>query len=457
MKHLFLLITTLLLAAGTSIADTSLVDRLRQIKEISGLRVLNAAPYEEAYSFYYEQPVDHQAPGKGTFKQLVQLGHRDFQAPVVAILEGYSVESLQESELSNLLHANQLVIEHRFFQHSVPEGGIPWKELTIAQAAADQHEIIRTLREKVYPGTRWLSTGISKGGQTTIYHRYFYPDDVEVSVPYVAPLNLSYIDPRLGRYLAKLGKTPALRQRGTFMGDGGQETTVRILNFQEYCFENLDRLTPLLQEEAGRQKVSFTLVGGIERAMKLIILEFPFAFWQWDGNVNKIPETELDDIEEHFLYLVSISPIDFLCDQGIRRVQPFFYAALTETGMYAYDIRPFRKYFKDEADRSLIDFRFAMPEDAEPLPFNERQMENINRWLQTGAERMLFIYGGLDPWAATAVDLKGNDKCKIFLKADANHACRVRHFEPIVREEILRTINAWLAGRTVEIPAMPGF
>ena len=46
--------------------------------------------------------------------------------------------------------------------------------------------------------------GISKGGQTTIFHRYFYPADVDISVPYVAPLNLEYVDPRLDKFLNRV-------------------------------------------------------------------------------------------------------------------------------------------------------------------------------------------------------------------------------------------------------------
>ena len=79
----------------------------------------------------------------------------------------------------------------------------PWQYLTIKQAAADHHAIIQTLKAKLYPRSKWVTTGISKGGQTTIFHRYFYPEDADVSVPYVAPLNLKEVDPRIERFLNK--------------------------------------------------------------------------------------------------------------------------------------------------------------------------------------------------------------------------------------------------------------
>ena len=179
MRYVFLLFVTLLLASNTVFADGPLLQKLQQIKEISDIKELKVPSYTEYYEFWYEQPIDHENPSKGSFKQKVLLGHRDFKAPMVAILEGYGIFSPMPSELSQLFKTNQLTIEHRFFNKSKPEGDTPWADLTLKQAATDQHKIIQTLRQKVYPNTRWVSTGISKGGQTTVYHRYFYPNDVE--------------------------------------------------------------------------------------------------------------------------------------------------------------------------------------------------------------------------------------------------------------------------------------
>ena len=47
----------------------------------------------------------------------------------------------------------------------------------------------------------------------------------------------------------------------------------------------------------------------------------------------------------------------FFEDEYIKRMQPFFYAALTETGMYDYNVKPFRKFLKDKGN---IDFFFYL-------------------------------------------------------------------------------------------------
>ncbi|MDR2413515.1 MAG: peptidase [Odoribacteraceae bacterium] len=443
MKHLFS-ITIALLAAATLHAANPLLERLRRVPGVSNIQTIQVDPYTETYLFDYEQRVDHANPASATFPQRVSIAHRDFNAPVVVILEGYGLDETRESELSSLFSTNQVAIEHRFFNTSVPETGIPWQHLTIARAAADHHEIIQALKQHLYPESRWISTGIGKGGQTTLFHRYFYPDDVHVSVPYVAPFNHAYIDRRLRKFLASLGKTPAQRQRLGFVYVGGQEITVRIMEFQHACFARLDRLAPRLEALAREKNMTFERAGGIERVMKLVILEYPFAFWQWNGDIGEIPGVEHESDEELFNYLVNASPPGFFSDQEIAAILPFYYAALTEIGMYAYDLSPFRSYFKREPDRRQVDFRFTIPDSIALPAFNEKQARDIQQWLETDASRMLFIYGGRDPWSATAVDLGRNDKCRKYVKADANHTCRVASFERLVRDDIVRVLSSWI-------------
>ena len=112
----------------------------------------------------------------------------------VATPKGYESTYKSITEPARLIGANQFDVEHRFFGESIP-AGMDYKYLTIEQATADLHHI-REVLGSVYKKD-WISTGISKGGETTVYYRYFFPNDVKVSVPYVAPLALSMEDPRI--------------------------------------------------------------------------------------------------------------------------------------------------------------------------------------------------------------------------------------------------------------------
>lgn len=442
MRYKLSLLAILLLFSTFLCAESKVLQILKKIPQISDVEELKVNAFSEYYRFFFEQPINHDNPSEGTFKQQVLLGHKNMNAPVIVELEGYHIFSSEEGELAALLNGNQLTIEHRFFDVSVPEGDIPWEYLTIRQAAADQHEIIQTIKSALYSSSKWVSTGISKGGQTTIFHRYFYPEDVDVSVPYVAPLNLEYIDPRLEKFLDKLGT--AKGNYGTlFAWDNLNAPRWTIRDFQLLCFRYQDTLAGMLDSLAVEKKFTYHAVGGVKRALQLIVLEFPFAFWQWGHNPADIPEEESSDLEEVFDYLVRVSDPSFFEDNSLKRMAPFFYAALTETGMYSYNTKPFKKFLPDEENE--IDFTFAMPQGAEMKPFNTKQMAAINEWLQTDASKILFVYGGSDPWYATAVDLKKNGKCRKYVRGDMSHACRIKDFDPVSKEDLIDTLKEWLA------------
>lgn len=430
------------LAGVVGVFAAGILEKLQQIPQISDIQKMEVGSFQEYYQFWFEQPVDHTDPSKGTFRQKVLLGHQQMDAPVIVELEGYQIFSMQAGELTELLKGNQLTIEHRFFDQSIPQGDIPWEYLTIKQAADDQHAIIQAIRKNIYPVSKWISTGISKGGQTTIFHRYFYPADVDVSVPYVAPLNLAYVDPRLEKFLDKLGTTKGGLESIFGGGSAQQNCHYAVRDFQLLCFQNFDRLLPQLEQLAQKQGYTFETVGSAKRALQLMLLEYPFAFWQWGNSCEEIPDEEGNDWTEIFEYLVKISTPEFFEDKYIVRMRPFFYAALTETGMYDYKIKPFKKFLEDEKD---IDFSFTLPEGIVRKPFNGAQMAAINKWLQTDAEKILFVYGGSDPWYATGVDLKKNWKCRKYVRGDMSHTCRIKDFDPVSREDLIDTLKEWLA------------
>ncbi len=437
-----------LLATVTLSAATPLLDQLRTIPAVSGIREATVAPFGAYYEFWFEQPVDHAQPAGATFKQRVLLGHKKTDAPVVVELQGGPIEFPDEGEfpgegeLSGLLKGNQLIIEHRFFAGSTPENGaIPWEHLTIRQAAADQHAIIEAIKAQLYPDSKWITTGRGPGGQAAIFHRYFYPEDADVTVPYAAPLNLDRVDPRIGKFLDKIGSTKISVAAVVFGGKVDWACKWSVHDFQALCLEQLDRLLPIIAEMVQDRGYTFETVGGLERAVQLLVLEYQFSFWRQGYHCGSIPDIG-DDAELVADHLLQVSDPAFFDDRHLAERQPFFYAAFTETGLYDYNPKPFRKFLPDKGP---ITFDFALPPGVERRPFNKTQMEEINRWLQTDAERMLFIYGALDPWTATAVDLKQNGKCQKYLQGSAYHNCRIANFEGPSKLGILETLKEWLA------------
>ncbi|WP_282125271.1 S28 family serine protease [Marinifilum flexuosum] len=417
---IFSLLFVLSIGLAACTQPLTLEEKLNQIPDVTVQKITGDTTYAEYYELYFTQPLDHENPEAGTFKQRVLLGHHAIEKPMVVEIQGYNIWTEKAGELSKLLNANQLTIEHRYFKNSMPDS-LDWKYLNIKQAAADQHKVIQALK-KIYKN-KWITTGISKGGQTTIYHRFFYPNDVDVSVPYVAPQNLAREDKRIHKHLATVGS---------------KECRDKIYQFQLACFKNKKELLPLAKTHAEEKGYSFSM--GLEKALDLAILEYSFAFWQWGGTKSEdipSPDAKAQDLFKH---LVRVSGMDFFDEISLKPSLAFYHQALTEIGMYSYEVAPFKPYISYEKD---LTFDHVFPN--EPIrKFNPESMIQVNKWLQTDAEKMLFIYGEWDTWSATAVDLKDNTKCKKFVNPEGSHGTRIRNFPAEMKTEIIRTLEEWL-------------
>lgn len=395
---------------------------LPKLSEIPGVTVhlIDAdTSFTSYYEMYFSQPVDHNNPDGRKFKQRVLLGLRSVDRPMVVELQGYNIWTPKAGELSRLLNANQLTIEHRFFKDSNLDS-IPYKYLNIEQAAADQHKVIQSLKSLFK--NKWISTGISKGGQTTIYHRYFYPNDVDISVPYVAPMNLAREDSRIHNHLNTIGT---------------DECRAKIKEFQFSLFEKRKELLPLLKKYCEEKKLSFPIT--YEKLLDIDILEYPFSFWQWGHQQNNIPNKNAS-LNDLFNHLVSVSSPSFFSNEGIEKEQAFFYQALTEIGLYSYQIADFTDYISYKED---LTFDFTLPANVSH-EFNGEAMIKVNNWLQTDAQKIMFIGGEYDTWNSTSVNLKGNNKCVKFTNPKGCHSTRIHSFPEDMKKDIIAVLEKWL-------------
>src|SRR5688572_8035579 len=94
-------------------------DILDQLREVPGLTVTEVDTQQPGYRFFemtFIQPADHADPGGATFAQSMTLLHRDIDAPVIFSTQGYAISGTDNrTELTALLGANELEVEHRFF------------------------------------------------------------------------------------------------------------------------------------------------------------------------------------------------------------------------------------------------------------------------------------------------------------------------------------------------------
>lgn len=201
------------------------------------------------YDIFVRQPIDHQHPEKGNFYQYVQLRHRGFDRPTVIETHGYQLYK-NKNEVEQILDANDIGVEYRFFGKSVPDS-MQWQYLTIEQEAADLHAINQLFRQ-IY-NRKWISTGISKGGQTTLFYKYFYPEDVDAAIPYVAPIDNALEDTRIYTFLDTIG-TPECRKN--------------ILDFQKFLLKHEDQAVEKLKWYAKGAGLKFSYTGSVGKSFE---------------------------------------------------------------------------------------------------------------------------------------------------------------------------------------------
>lgn len=419
-----LLLFALLLPASLS-AQTALQQKLSKISAITEVKPLESTEFSEKYVTRFTQPLDHRQPGKGNFCQRVIVSHVGFDRPTIIVTEGYgaayALNPKYREELSKLLDANMIFVEHRYFLESTPEPK-DWQYLTAENSAGDLHAVTTAFKD-IYPG-KWIATGISKGGQTALLYRTFYPDDVDVSVPYVAPLCYAMEDGRHEPFLRKVSTGKDRRKITDFQLEVLKRKTSLLPRFEKYCTEQ-----------------GYKFHAPIDEIYDYSVLEYSFALWQWGTPIDNIPPVTATD-EALMAHLLAISdPSYFTADSSNVS---FFVQAARELGYYGYDIRPFKKYLSIKSAKGYL-HRLMLPEELKDMPFDKTLSRKITKFLKKNDPKMIFIYGENDPWTAAGVTwLKGKKNTRVFIQPGGSHLARIGTLPEKEKAEVIKLLNEWL-------------
>ena len=351
------LVASLTLAFGAP--DGEIERRIAALDGVCETKPLPAGPFAGKYEVMLTQPLDWRHPDKGSFEQRVLVMHVGWDRPTVLITQGYdagfALPERYRDELSELFDANIVFVEHRYFDRSTPEP-LDWKYLTAENSACDLHRI-KTLFETLYPG-KWIASGISKGGTTTMLYAAYFPDDVDIYVPYVGPVCDSREDKRFGPYLAQVGTA-------------GERAAVKA--FQTEAFRRKAELLPGF--EAFCKQKGYTFRIPVEEVFDYCVLEFGFSYWQWGQEVSVLPAADAPDEEVLQCLLANAGP-DYFSEGSAQA--PFFVQAARELGYYPYDAEPFRAYTSVDTEDYLR--RIFLPEQLRGEKFSKRLYRKIVRY-----------------------------------------------------------------------------
>lgn len=460
------------LASAQDVSKKDMLAKLYQAAHAEGLRIVSAdttlqvsPKLEDLYSYkillMLEQPIDHNNPALGTFEQQVVLMHVNCASPMVQVTEGYTGRGAApgyNNELSTMFRTNMVEVEHRYFGRSVPhiakfklkdstdamwkaEDGTPvsmenlnWDYMTAKQAAADHHNVNRLLKH-IYTG-KWIATGISKGGQTAMFYTAYYPQDMDISVPYVGPVCRAVND---GRHQPFLKDQVATEKDRSI-----------IYEFQKAVLNRRQSMEKLLEAKAAKEHWEFKVP--VSEVLDMTVLEFPFAFWQWGRKTRSIPSLENLTDEAMFDYLQMVAGSDYFAKD--KQSSPFYVQAVKELGYYGYDTEPFKGLLSiKNADDYMK--RIMLPTTQE-FKFDSYLCNDINAFLEKTGNRMMFIYGLWDPWSSVMpqapvvneqLKAKGEGRQSMILyinTQEQGHRARILNLPAADMTQAIITLGGWL-------------
>ncbi|TDO44094.1 PS-10 peptidase S37 [Kribbella sp. VKM Ac-2527] len=429
------LVTTLLVLSGVTPAAADPVDDVRaKLATIPGLRIessatVNGKPF---FVLWYTQPADHKRPNGEKFEQRVTLWHRGFDRPTVLHTTGYGgVGGAFTAEPTRLVDGNQLNVEQRFFNNSTPKSQ-DWTKLNIWQAASDHHRIIQAFKQALYPG-RWVSTGASKGGMTSVYHRRFYPDDVDATVAYVAPQDVvnrrdSYVD-----FIQRAGQDP--------------QCNLALRNLQRNTLLRRPAMVAKLKDFAAANGLTYeSTFGSADRALEAALLDTPFAFWQYGTQLDcaVVPGSATATDQQLFEFVDRIAGWSFYSDEGTAPFLPYFYQATQQLNWP--DVASKTTWLKGLLRyREAGDAPAAVPDAIEPK-HEPLAMGDVDTWLKTSGRRMLFVYGENDPWSAEKFEPgPGTRDSHWYTVPAGNHGSNIGALPAALRTEATRILQQWMA------------
>ncbi len=406
-------------------AQTSKLDILLfELPDVIFTKIETAKDFKATYELQIKQLIDHSDSSKGHFYQRAFLSHKGFEQPTIMITEGYGRPKNRISELTELINGNQILIEHRYFGKSLTDS-LDYNYLTLKQVTGDLHHI-NSIFKKIYK-SKWISTGVSKGGATTLFYRYFYPNDVDVSVNYVGPINNAFEDKRIYKFLDTVG-TKTCRDK--------------IYSFQKYLLKNKKEILPLLEAYSLGANVKYTYLN-IEKAFEFAVMEYPFSFWQYGFNCEDIPEKAISHFDA-MKYFTSVSDITFFSDKLIDGYGSHYYQSATEFGYYGYETSEFEGLL-DELSADQNPHATFMPNKMK-VPFDDNLLKEINKWLPKQGNKIIHIYGTLDTWSATAVPPSDDvDALWFFMNGKHHGNARIKTMSEPEKEKLISTLERWLS------------
>ncbi|MBQ6747165.1 MAG: hypothetical protein IJR07_09010 [Bacteroidaceae bacterium] len=443
------------------------------------------------YFCYFTQLVDHKDPSKGTFEQKVAITmNYPFSKgePVFNILhtQGYNTPDTADAVWTTSMHfplLNEVQVEYRYFGTSLPEpfDNFDFTYLSSEQHSADLHTIVTALKQTdLFPG-QWMSTGVSKSGITTALYAYYDElngwNDIDVYVPFCAPFMMTLDNVAVGDFIEQgaLGDMPELKQRIFDIGRLAAEDSEAGAKFRELIVKN-NIGAEIDASQLSESEIKGYVCSALNTYMSNLFSRLSYInIDSWKDLIPDPNSNTLDLDELHFFMLASDREFDETIAENKKKVStraeiseerriqflnmrradagwPYYVQAVLELGTYAFsysfleDCKYITKQDMLNWQKDNLSSNVEYPEYVSR--YNGKMMEDFLKNLNTTKKKMVFVYGGNDPWTGAAVpnSVTSNPNVKKFIIPHGTHNDDILSDEKWggKGEEIIDAMNAFL-------------
>lgn len=493
---------------------------LATIQGVSDIQETKDAGNYDVTTFCFEQPIDHSNPAAGTFKQYCTLHYKGPNEVTVLHTQGYSSKEPKEMKQNDFitnLDGNFLEVEHRYYMHSPINKGADyydpnyWAYNTAAQSTADLHAIVTVLKNTGCFKGKWVSTGVSKDGILTALYAYYYPNEMDVYVPFCAPFCTEAESTGIGKWLTRkcaegselqrrvweiLGEMATdtkLREEMTLLHKQANPNNAYLQNynvkqtmclliyeymknmFHKFSYYNTDTWDGVIPPKGYDAKFYylFTMLGKDGYARRLNELR---ALWNYtteeelnEYEYDTYDDYETDDEDDDWQDIEDVDgeaaarrSAQAMTFESLMK-QIYLVHAAKELGYFLYDwtvlpenhVLPATnlEWFKKVQSITTTRDKYRLTYDDGKLmkDFLDFVKNNRNR----NKCKMLFVYGGNDPWTGAAIPDPDPDDpyVKKYVVAGGVHSGNINytgHYTAQDKGYIMNTVKLWLRGELLQ-------
>jgi hypothetical protein len=175
-----------------------------------------------------------------------------------------------------------------------------------------------------------------------------------------------------------------------------------------------------------------------DEAFEYAVLEYHFAFWQFHNVPCEAIPGETATMDELFDHLVDVLWFRFFADTYMYYYTPYYYQALMESGYPSYVTAHISDLLEHATDPGAEFFVFA---DVSTT-YDPSVMQDIDQWLKTEGDNIIYIYGEYDPWSAAMFEPGEGTNALRIIQPEEDHGVRIGDLDEQVR--VLDSLEAWL-------------